>query len=157
MMALLPPLRGQGRQALKKINKQDGCSLPAGTYRLRDLLHPTRRGQHKIGQETPGSHWPVPGGPPSQSECSTELSIGDEFTMLNVQTSILSMSILPYCFFSSLLATCMASTVAIVLRRFSVARAADSILNVCWTSCASWDSYIRFCFNVRSARCCTAS
>lgn len=66
------------------------------------------------------------------------------------------MSILPYCFRSSLFACFIASTVAIVLRKFSVASAADSILNVCCESWASWDSYIRFCLSVRSARSCIA-
>ena len=68
------------------------------------------------------------------------------------RTSILSISILPYCFLSSLFACFIASTVAIVFRRFSVASAADSMLNVCCVSCASCDSYIRFCFSVRNAR-----
>lgn len=72
------------------------------------------------------------------------------------RTSILSMSILPYCRFSSLFATFIASTVAIVFRRFSVASAADSMLNVCCVSCASWFSYIRFCLSVRRARSCMA-
>ena len=69
------------------------------------------------------------------------------------RTSILSISILPYCFLSSLFACFIASTVAIVFRRFSVASAADSMLNVCCVSCSSWDSYMRFCLSVRSARC----
>lgn len=68
------------------------------------------------------------------------------------RTSILSMSTFPYCFLSSLFAVCIASTVAIVFRRFSVASAALSMLNVCCVSCASCASYIRFCFSVRSAR-----
>ncbi len=62
------------------------------------------------------------------------------------------MSIFPYCFRSSLFACFIASTVAIVFRRFSVASAADSMLNVCCVSCASCDSYNRFCLRVRRAR-----
>lgn len=45
------------------------------------------------------------------------------------------MSILPYCLRISLLAVFMASTVAIVLRKFSVVREACSMLNVCCWSC----------------------
>ena len=126
------------------------------TYRLGGPLHPTRRERHKIYRETPGSRWPVLINLPSRSECSTRTFVKLNSAGFGARTSILSMSIFPYCLFISLLASCIASTVAIVFRRLSVARAADSMLNVCWTSCASWDSYIRFCFSVRIARCCTA-
>lgn len=56
------------------------------------------------------------------------------------RTSILSMSILPYCLRISLLAVFIASTVAIVLRKFSVVREACSMLNVCCWSCEIWPS-----------------
>ncbi len=81
----------------------------------------------------PGFRLLVPVDPPYHNARSNDLSkhavkgnIGE-----TQPTSILSMSILPYCFRSSLLACCIASTVAIVFRRFSVAKAADSMLNVC--------------------------
>jgi hypothetical protein len=44
-----------------------------------------------------------------------------------------------------------------VFRKFSVAIAADSMLNVCCVSWASWFSYIFFCLSVRRARCWIAS
>lgn len=84
-------------------------------------------------------------------------------------TSILSMSIPLYCFFISLLAIFIASTVAIcsvshvfgkgrmgglaVFFRFSVVIAACSMFHVCCCSCINWFSYILFCFNVLKARC----
>lgn len=56
------------------------------------------------------------------------------------RTSILSTSSFPYCFFISLLAIFIASTVAIVLRRFSVVSDACSMLNVCCWSWPIWPS-----------------
>lgn len=73
------------------------------------------------------------------------------------RTSILSTSIFPYCLRNSLFACVIASSVTIVFRRFSVARAVLSMLKVCWVSCASCASYMRFCLRVRRARCWIAS
>jgi hypothetical protein len=159
MRVPLLPLREQGHRALKYISKKDDVEDCLGftgfeirfIQLIRDCIRSGERLLNLVGLFQEILHFKV------DVLRSCQLGVQANLTALDLRTSILSMSSLPYCFFSSLLACCMASTVAIVLRRFSVARAADSILNVCWTSCASWDSYMRFCFNVRNARCCTAS
>lgn len=93
--------------------------------------------QHTIAQVTPGFHSPARACPPCHNEFSKSNINDQQEWQTRKQTSILSMSIFPYCFFISLFATCMASRVAIVFRRLSVVIAADSMLNVCCASCAN--------------------
>lgn len=60
----------------------------------------------------------------------------------NALTSILSISILPYCLRISVFAVFIASRVAIVFRKLSVVIEADSILKDCCCSCETWPSYL---------------
>lgn len=133
-----------------------GCSTGKATCQLLDLLRQARQVLHKISLETPVSRWLAPTNPPCHNAYSISSSESVHPTVMwyNARrTSILSISIFPYCFFISLFASFIASTVAIVFLKFSVAIAADSILNVCCASCASWPSYIFFCRRTRRARC----
>jgi hypothetical protein len=140
------------------------------THPLQDLPRQPRPERHKTDSATLGPRSPAPTIPPYRIAYSTEPTRKQRLASVSLmsrgrttcsdperRTSILPISILPYCLRSSLFACDMASSVTMVFRRFSVARAVLSMLKVCWVSCASCASYMRFCLRVRRARCWIAS
>src|SRR4051794_18634506 len=84
---------------------------------LPDLPHQSHQEQRRSGRETLGSHWLAQASLPYHNACSKRNSFLRElwWTVSLKQTSILSISNLPYCFLISVLAIFIASTVAIVL------------------------------------------
>ena len=128
-IAMRPALKGGLRYRVRKTRT---------TCLLQDPLRPVRQVLHRISPETLVSRWPAPANPPCRNAYSITAQHGvHDSVKIPPRTSILSISIFPYCFLISLFASFIASTVAIVFLRFSVAIAADSMLNDC---CASWVS-----------------